>query len=249
MVLRVPRKVVSASVRQVGRASAAIDPVIRTTLERIVPSGAIARITVSAIRSMVSVRVQQGGPENGVTRSVNQVDLDKIVRRAAIAAWSTHWLAMLPREDVSARLTGVVYAVRAVARWDTMENRATKSAPATTIPPATLSREIVFALAVGPVRPVTNLAPKVSSVMAARNNVRFPTERAITLLESTLAGRVTSGPPVSILVLPVRMATNAVTIVPARMVESVRMKRERVSVHPAGPVLIVKRFVRTDFTE
>lgn len=53
----------------------------------------------------------------------------------------------------------------------------------------------------------------------------------------------------SIHVLPVRMATNVVTIVPARMVESVLMKRERVSVHRAGPVPTVRRFVRTDFTE
>lgn len=108
MVLRVLRKVVSASAHPAGKVFAVIDPVTRITLERIVPNGAIARITVSAIRSTVSVRVRLDGPENGVTRSVNRVGLGRTVRRAAIAAWSTHLLAMLPRENVSARLTGVV---------------------------------------------------------------------------------------------------------------------------------------------
>lgn len=80
--------------------------------------------------------------------------------------------------------------MRAAARWDTTGSRVMKSAPATTIPPATLSPGIAFALAVGLVRLVTNLARMDSSVMAARNIVRFQTQRAITLLESTLAGRV-----------------------------------------------------------
>lgn len=44
------------------------------------------------------------------------------------------------------------------------------------------------------------------------------------------------------------MATNAVTIVPVRMAESVRTKREHVSVHLGGLVQIVKKFVRLDFT-
>lgn len=97
---------------------------------------------------------------------------------------------MLPRENVSARLIGVVYAARVAARWDTTESHATKSAPVTTIPPAILSPGIAFALAVGPDRPVTNLAPMDSSVMAAKNIVRVQTKRAIILLGSTLADRV-----------------------------------------------------------
>lgn len=97
---------------------------------------------------------------------------------------------MLPRENVSARLTGVVYAARAAALWDTTANHATKSAPATTILPAILSPGIAFALAVGLVRLVTNLAPTDSLAMAAWNVVQFQTQRAITLLGSTLAGRV-----------------------------------------------------------
>lgn len=108
MVQRVPRRAVNVSVRLVGKASAAIDPVIRTTLERIVPSGATVRITVSAIQSTVSVLAQRDGPENGVTKSVIRVGLDRTVRKAAIAVWNIHSLAMLPRENVSARLTGVV---------------------------------------------------------------------------------------------------------------------------------------------
>lgn len=98
---------------------------------------------------------------------------------------------MLPRENVSARLTGVVSAAKVAARLDTTESHATKYAPATTTPPATLLPGIVFVLAVGPVRLVTSLALMDSSVTHARNVVLFQIQHAITLLANTLADQVT----------------------------------------------------------
>lgn len=105
-------------------------------MARTVPKDATARMEVSAIRSMASARVRRDGPVKSANRNVNQADLDRIVRRAAIAIWRIRWLAMPRPGSASARQIGAVSAARVAVRWDCTVRAVPRFALATTILPA-----------------------------------------------------------------------------------------------------------------
>lgn len=172
-------KTEAAPVRKATPAIDANTSVHRIVLDRTVPRSANVRTVVNVIQFQANATARQVSQGLYVPIGVQRVSMESSVGQIVVARM------------VEAAIHRRVSAVKVAAPLDTMESRAMKSALATTIPPATLLPGIASALVVGLVRLATSHAPMVSSVMAARNIVRFLTQHVIISPESTLADRVT----------------------------------------------------------
>lgn len=109
-------KLVNVSAHLDGKEFVVTVLVTRTGMERIAPSDVTARIMVFVILLTVSVLALLVGLESGVIRSVIRVGLDRTAHKPVIAIWSTPWLVMQPRENVSAMRSGAVFVVKADVR-------------------------------------------------------------------------------------------------------------------------------------